>query len=204
MQKREWLRYASAAGAASLLGPLGLSGCASFTQLSVEVRSFGAWPAGRAPGSYAIDRLPSQQDPSDVRQMAEDAAQRALQAAGFVPASPGAEPDVLLQLGLRIQRSDPSPWDDPLWWPGGWGFWRHHPWRGPVWGVRPRFENPRYERQVALLLRDRRSGKPLYEAHASSEGFSSSLGGLLVPMFSAALQGFPVVQPEARLVRMPI
>jgi len=200
MDKRLWLKFA---GTGALL--LAAGGCATVSQLSVEVRSFGGWPAGRAPGLYAFDRLPSQQAAAGDRQATlEAAAAQALQAAGFQPAPAGTPPDVLVQLGARVARSDPAPWDDPLWWQGGWAAGRYGPWRGPVWGTRLRWENPRYERQVALLLRDRTTGQPLYEAHAATEGYQSSLDGLLAPMMRAALADFPAAKPEPHTVRVPI
>ena len=50
------LRVAPLVLAAALLG-----GCAALSSVSSDVASFGEWPAGRAPGSYAFERLPSQQ-----------------------------------------------------------------------------------------------------------------------------------------------
>jgi Domain of unknown function (DUF4136) len=197
MDKRLFLM---ATGAAALPW---LGGCATLDQLSVELRSFGEWPAGRAPGRYAFDRLPSQQQ-SSLQQALEDAAASALQAAGFVPAPAGELPDVLVQLGARVSRSDPSPWDDTLWWSGGWGVWRHGPWRGPLWHPRMRLDSPRYDRQVALLLRDRASGRPLYEAQASTEGYQSRLEQLLAPMVRAALADFPASRPEPHAVSVPM
>jgi hypothetical protein len=49
----------------------------------------------------------------------------------------------------------------------------------------------RYERNVALLLRDRASGTPLFEAHAQTEGGTSGDAALVGAMFEAALTGFP-------------
>lgn len=182
----------------------GVSGCATIQQLGVEVRSFGEWPSGRAPGSYAFDRLPSQLATGGAHQALEAAAAEALQARGFSPVGAGAAPEVLVQLGQRVNRSDTSPWDDPLWWRGGWGLSRHGAWVGPVWGPRLRWrDSPRYDRQVALLIRDRASGQPLYEAHASSEGFRDSIEGLLGPMFKAALTDFPAARPEPHILRVP-
>jgi hypothetical protein len=182
-----------------------LSGCATVQQLGVEVRSFGEWPSGRAPGTYAFDRLPSQQAiGGPALQALEAAAAEALQAKGFRAAPPGTAPDVLVQLGQRVNRSDMSPWDDPLWWRGGWSTWRPGLWAGPVWGPRLRWrESPQYDRQVALLLRDRTNGQPLYEAHASSAGFADRIEALLQPMFRAALSDFPAPRPEPRMLRVP-
>ena len=44
----------------ALLGTAALAGCAGLNTVSGEVSSFGGWPAGRAPGSYSFERLPSQ------------------------------------------------------------------------------------------------------------------------------------------------
>ena len=116
-----------------------LSGCAALQTLSVDVSTFGEWPAARGPGargSYAFERLPSQQQQrADEQQALETAAAAALARAGFTPVAAGAEPDLVVQLGARVDYAERSPWDDPLWWHGGFGRWRYNPWRGPYWGV---------------------------------------------------------------------
>lgn len=48
----------------------------------------------------------------------------------------------------------------------------------------------RHERNVALLLRDRTTNTPLYEAHAQTEGGTSGDSTLIEAMFEAALQDF--------------
>ncbi|MBP6902996.1 MAG: DUF4136 domain-containing protein [Burkholderiaceae bacterium] len=190
---------------------LTLSGCAAMQTLSVDVSSFGEWPAARGPGargSYAFERLPSQQQRAEQQQALETAAAAALAQAGFTPVAAGAEPDLVIQLGARVDYAERSPWDDPLWWHGGFGRWRYNPWRGPYWngygGVILQREPARYDREVALLIRERASGKPLYEARASSTGFGSSTAGLAEPMLRAALADFPAVQPTPRSVRVPL
>lgn len=185
-------------------GLAGLGGCASFNQFSADVSSFGEWPSGKRGGTYAFERLPSQQARAEVQQKLEDAARPALEKAGFTPAPAGTEPDLLVQLGARVSRADRSPWDDPLWWPGSFGRWRHSPWRGPYWGMQLRYEPARYDREVALLLRERASGKPLFEARASSEGLQSSAEALLKPLFEAALADFPATSPNPRRVTVPL
>ncbi len=200
MHKRTWLQ-AAAAGTALLA----LAGCASIHQLSAEVSTFGSWPAGRSAGSYAFERLPSQQAQADTMQQLESAALPALARAGFQPVAAGAQPDVLVQVGARISRSDRSPWDDPLWWHGGFGSWRQGPWRGPVWGASWRLDPPRYDREVAVLVRDRASGAPLFEARASSEGFQRSTdSAALAPLFHAALMDFPATGVNPRQVLVPL
>lgn len=201
MRRRSML----AAGAlAATAAPLLLVGCATLNQLSAEVATFGDWPPGRRPGTYAFERLPSQQAQAELQQRLEDAARPALEKAGFQPAAPGSEPDLIVQLGARVTRTERSPWDDPLWWHGGVGRWRHSPWRGPYWGASWYYEPPRYDREVALLVRERASGKPLYEARASSEGNYGSTETLLRPLFDAALFDFPATGPNPRTVRVPL
>lgn len=195
---------------------LALSGCASLNVLDTEVSSFSRWPAGRAPATYAFERLPSQQANPQAAAMLEDSARRAVEAAGFVPAPEGTTPDVSVQLGARITATELSPWDDPLWYgPYGWGPYRPYfygryggrywgPY-GPGWGPYGRYGwgpgyygysyNPYYEREVAVLIRDKKTGEPLYEARANSEGMSAAALELLPSMFAAALDGFPTGGP---------
>ncbi len=189
-----------------------LAGCAAINSLAVDVSSFGEWPSGRASGSYAFERLPSQQAHAVEAQALEAAAAPALAAAGFSPVAAGATPDVLVQLGARVGRAEQSPWNDPLWWRGGWGGglnlgygnrWHSGPWRGPVWGGSLRYESPRYDREVGLLIRDRSSGHPLYEVRASSEGYTSQADELLRPLFGAALAEFPRTQSAPHRVTAP-
>ncbi len=207
-----------AALAAALAGLALMSGCAAVNTLSVDVASFGDWPAGRAPGRYAFERLPSQQAQADEAQLLEDAAAPALARAGFSPAPSGSEPDVLVQIGARVSRSERSPWDDPFWWGGnyrfysGYGAWRYGPWRGPYiggywggpWGGSFYNGAPRYDREVALLLRDRASNKPLFEARGSTEGFQRDTAAQLAPMFAAALMDFPRTGTKPHSVTVPI
>ena len=191
--------------AALALAPaIWLAACGTLSQLGADVSTYGDWPAGRAPGSYAFERLPSQQAQAEQTAALEAAAMPALAAAGFTPAAASAAPDVLVQVGARVNRSERSPWDDPLWWGGGFGGWRHGPWRGPNWGASLRIESQRYEREVALLVRDRASGKPLFEARASSEGFDSRATPVLKPLFAAALLDFPKTGINPRRVRVPL
>jgi hypothetical protein len=193
------------ATAVLLFAALLLGGCAALRSVSADVSSFGEWPAERRPGSYAFERLPSQQARAAESDLLETAARGALEKAGFKPAEPGKEPEVLVQVAAREGRAEISPWDDPLWWRGGFGYWRHGPWLSPRWGFNLRYDFPRYERQVALLLRDRATGKPLFEARASSEGSSRADSALLGALFEAALMDFPRLgmNPRRVVVQLP-
>jgi hypothetical protein len=185
----------------SAFGLAALTGCASLSSVDSDVSSFSRWPAGRTPGSYAFERLPSQQAHLQQTQMLEDAARHAVEGAGFTPAAEGASPDVTIQLGARIDELDPSPFDDPFWYgrfgpfhrPFGYGRYGQPffgaGWRNGYW--RPGYDLPYYEREVAVLVRDKRSGDALYEARANSEGSSAILVDLLPAMFTAALADFP-------------
>jgi hypothetical protein len=178
-----------------------LAGCASLNRIDADVSSFSRWPAGRGPSTYVFERLPSQQAEPQQAQMLEDAARRAIEGAGFVAAPPGSAGDVTVQLGARITETDRSPFDDPFWY-GGFGAW-HRPfarggfgrpfggpgWRRGYWG--PGYDFPYYTREVALLIRDKRAGEPLYEARAETEGATTGLYSVLPAMFVAALKDFP-------------
>ncbi len=188
-----------------LATPLLLGACASLNTISCDVSSFGDWPAGRAAGSYAFERLPSQQAQAAEADALEAAARPALPKAGFVPAAAGQEPEVLVQLGGRFTRSTRSAWDDPLWWRGGFGRFRHGPWIGPTWSMQLQMESSRYDSEVALLLRDRASGKPLYETRASLDATSRADTATVVAMFEAALADFPrlALSPRRVTVALP-
>jgi len=205
-----------------------LAGCASLNTVSSEVATYRDWPAGRLPGRYAFERLPSQQVQAARQAEIEASAAQALEGAGFTPASDPADADVIVQIGARVTRTAPSPWDDPLWWHWGAGYWRG-PYAGagwgPYWGAhwRPYGWGPmwrgayygpysyyypgwyaRYERGIAVLLRDRRSGAPLYEAHALTDGMSPGDVRLISAMFEAALKDFPATgAANPRIVTVP-
>lgn len=186
-----------------LMATLALGGCAALQTVHVEVSSFGSWPTERHPGTYAFDRLPSQQARGQDQQALEDLARPALEDAGFTAAAEGEKPEVLVQIGARWDRSDRSPWDDPLWM-HPWGpRWRLTPWTGPAgrWDL----PTPEYTREAAVLIRDRASGEALYEARASTSGSTTGSRALFQAMFQAALREFPAVngQPHPVSVTLP-
>jgi hypothetical protein len=189
----------------TILAAAALSGCAALSSVSSDVSSFGEWPADRKPGTYAFDRLPSQAQKSAESDVLEAAAKPALTKAGFKPAEAGQQPDVLVQVGSRVGYSDAYPWADSLWWRGSFGYHRHGPWLGPRWGVGMQFDARRYEREVAVLIRDRSSGKPLYESRASRESSSPATASVtLGAMFEAALMDFPKLGMNPRRVEVAL
>ncbi len=182
-----------------------LGGCAALNSVSSDVSSFGEWPADRKPGSYAFERLPSQQSQAAQADALEAAARGALAKAGFKPVEAGSEPDVLVQVGLRTGRNNTYPWADSWWWRGNFGYYRHGPWLGPNWGFGMSLDHTRYEREVALLMRDRASGKPVFEARASNESSNAGTGSAtLSALFEAALMDFPRLGMNPRRVVVPL
>jgi len=178
-----------------LLAAALLAGCAAMNTVTSEVTSYSEWPADRKPGRYAFERLPSQKANAQRTAELEAAAAKALEKAGFSAAADAAQADVVVQVGARISRTEIYPWDDPLWWRWGGGYWRSPAWRGGprsfyYAGLRSDWYT-RYERSVAVLLRDRASGAPLYETHAQTEGSTTGGTGLIGAMFEAALADFP-------------
>jgi Domain of unknown function (DUF4136) len=181
---------------ALIVGAAVLSGCAALNTVTSDVTTFSEWPADRKPGRYAFERLPSQKANATRSADLEAAAAKALEKAGFTAAPDAAQADVIVQIGARVNRAEVSPWDDPLWWRWGpTGYWRSPSWRGPrsafYGGFNTEWYSQRYERNVAVLLRDRASSVPLFEAHAQTEGGTAGGAALLGAMFEAALQGFP-------------
>jgi hypothetical protein len=107
-------------------------------------------------------------------------------------------------VGAHDGRAEYQPWGDPLWWRGGPGFWAYGPWGGPRWGMSARFDFPRIERQAAVLIRDRATGRPLYESRAASQGNSGSDPAMLAAMFKAALTDFPRLGMNPRSVSVAV
>lgn len=201
MKRRALGRCGLALATAAMAG-LGAAGCAALDMVALEIATFGEWPAGRSAGTFAFDRLPSQQaDPQAIAAL-EAAAQPALEKAGFRLAGPGQTADFRVQLAMRTTRTELDPWADPLWWRGGFAG-RRRPWMGPAWQFDLRSHWPRVDREVAVLIRDGASAQPLVEARASHEGHASSDHGLAAAMFRAALIDFPRSGPNPRQVNVP-
>ncbi len=202
-----------------------LSGCASLNNLSNEVSSYGPWPAERKPGSYTFERLPSQQVHPERQQMLEDAARGTLEAAGFRAAVEAGSAEYLMQIGARVTSTDPWIYNDPLFWRGGLGYgfgYGYGRWgRGWGPGLTPGWGGwgpgrygagygygyggwASFEREVALLIRDRATGQLLYEARARNNGPSATIDSILPAMFGAAMTGFPAAGPNPRNVTVPL
>ena len=186
-----------------------LSGCAAFNNLSNEVSTYGPWPAERKPASFTFERLPSQRTHPEHQQMLEDAARGAVEAAGFRAATDANSAEYLMQIGARVTSNDPWIYNDPLFWRGGfrYGYGYGHGRWGRGWGAGFGVGFPNsssFEREVALLIRDRKTGQLLYEARANNTGPSASIDYLLPAMFAAALKDFPGTGPNPRNVTTQI
>ena len=183
-----------------------LAGCAALNSVSSEVSSFSAWPAERRPGTYSFERLPSQQARAEQQQLLEDSARRALEFAGFTPADEGQPGEYVVQLGARVSATE-AYYDDPFWWRGGLyahRFARPWPRYGVGLGIGMGFPTVNYEREVAVLIRDRKTGQPLYETRASNDGGSPAIKSLLPAMFEAAMKDFPAGSVTPRRVTTEI
>lgn len=189
-------------GVSALLGA-----CAGLGTVVVDVSSQGDWPAGQKPGSYAIERLPSQQANAAEQERVEAAAVPALDAAGFRPAPPE-QADYLVQVGARsfeVLRRDAY---------AGSFYWRTDWWRHGGYGYRPLFYGPGLglsaydftdtQRETAILIRDRRSQKIVYETRASQSSRGAS-DALLPALFEASMKDFPLpaLSPRSVTVTLP-
>lgn len=215
LQREQPRRRARAARwlAAPLLGIAAmLGGCAGMQEVSSKVSSFGTWPEGRQPGTYAFERLPSQQNRANEQAVLEAAAEPALAAAGFSKAADAARADVKVQVGAQAVVDNRSRYDPWYWGPyrPGWGAWR--PGFGGWWGGAGRggmsfsmaMEPPWTQMQVDLLIRDGRNNQVLYETHAVHERLGSPIEELYPFLFQAALKDFPRPAVSPRMVTIPV
>ena len=182
-----------------------LAACSGINTASVEVQSQGVWPEGRPPGTYAIERLPSQQAQAAEQDRIEAAALPALEAAGFRPA-PREEADVLVQLGAQVFQVVRR---DPFWpsmtWRNDWWFYRG-PWphfRGSSFGLAYQLDTPELQREVAVLIRDRRSQTFVYETRGVYTSRWTS-DALLPALFQAAMKDFPTPATGPRTVTVAV
>jgi predicted small secreted protein len=166
-----------------------LAGCATLNTVSSNVSSFGEWPSGRTPGTYAFERLPSQEARAGEQTLIENAARSAIERAGFKAAASAASADVLVQLNARVV-TEPGYHDD-RWRP--WPYVSVYGGRRVFWSVgAPIYHHvPRMDREVTVLLRDRASGKSLYETRAANSGSGSFDVALMAASFEAAMKDFP-------------
>lgn len=180
-----------------------MAGCASSYLLENDVQAFSGLPALPANPSYRFERLPSQQAlPAQQAQTHLEAlADPALHKVGL--RRDDAKPAYSVQVSARIQRAV-SPWADPWeWggWGGGFGYW------GPGWGFGspfPRMEQPWYQREVGVVVRELATNKVVFESRAANDGPWLDNNSVLAAMFDTALQGFPNTPSGARRVNIQV
>lgn len=183
-----------------------LSACAGLNTVESDVSTYSQWPVERKASTYAFERLPSQLARPQEQAQLESSARVALSSAGFTEVAEAKDADVTVQVGARVSRADRGPYDDPFWWRGGF-YYPHSRFGRPFWG--PGFgldyESPRYDREVAVLIRDRQTSQPLYEARASSDGVTVGGNALVGAMFMAAMKDFPHngINPRRVGVQLP-
>lgn len=181
-----------------------LSGCSTYL-LENNVQSFSGLPALPANPTYTFERLPSQANQPGQNTL-EALADPALFKAGL--RRDDAAPRYTVQVSARVQRVL-SPWADP-WDSWGWGGWSgfgphhafHHPgfWGGPF----PRMEQPWFQREVGVVVREKASNRVVYETRAASDGPWLDQAVVLPAMFDAALQGFPNPPQGVRRVNVQL
>ncbi|MBC7991722.1 MAG: DUF4136 domain-containing protein [Rhizobacter sp.] len=182
-----------------------LTACASLNSVESEVSTYSQWPTERKPTTYAFERLPSQQARAQEQAELEAVARPALASAGFTEVADLKTADVTVQVGARISRTDRPVYDDPFWWRGGLYYSRYgRPFWGPSFSMA--YDSPRYDREAALLIRDRQSNQPLYEARAVNDGLTTGGPQLLGGLFLAAMKDFPQagVNPRRVSVQLPV
>lgn len=163
-----------------------LQGCATSYLLENQVQTFSSVPTLPANPSYRFERLPSQLSP--LQDQLEALADPALFNAGL--RRDDAQPRYAVQVSARVQRSI-SPWAEPWdrwglnvglgWGRGSFGF------AGPV----GRWEQPWFQREVAVVIRDLGTSKVVFESQAVSESTLMDNTAVLPAMLQAAMQGFP-------------
>lgn len=192
---KRMLRLAAVVLTAALVAVL--AGCSAGYLLDNRVQSFSHLQNLPSNATYRFDRLPSQQaDP--VQAQLEALADQALFKAGFK--RDDATPKYAVQVTARVQRVV-SPWADPWTGPGfGWG-WRHRHFGLGGFGAT---EQPWFQREVGIVVRELPGNKVVYESHAASDGPFLDNAKVLPAMFEAAMQGFPNPPQGVRRVDIQI
>lgn len=183
---------------ATLAAAVVLSGCATGYLLDSNVQSFSSLPALPANPTYRFERLPSQQA-SPLQPQVEAFADPALFRAGL--RRDDAAPKYSVQVSARVQ-AVLSPWADPWTGWGGYGFAGHGGYA--LGGPFPRMEQPWFQREVGVVLRELPSNRVVYETHASNDGPWSDNAAVFPALFDAALQGFPAAPAGVRRVNIQV
>lgn len=194
----------------ALAATLLAAGCTTPTAITTDASSFGTWPPEREPGTFAFERLPSQEAQAPAQEKLEAAASAALRRAGFKPAASPAEAEVLATVGTRltsITAYNPFyyAWGPRFYYGGSYGrkYHRHRGYYGAFWGYPGYYPYGSAQvLEVSLTLRDRKSQQVLHEAGAR---YDRPWGDprLVEALFDAALKGFPTPS-KRRAVTVPL
>lgn len=177
-----------------------LSGCAAGYLLDNNVQSFSGLTALPAQPTYRFERLPSQQAPGQAQLEAMAAA--ALQGAGL--RRDDANPRYSVQIAGQL-RPILSPWHDPWDGWGGFGFGHRHWHHGFGFGFPfRRMEQPWYQREVSVIIRELPSNRVVYETRAMNAGPWLDNNSVFPAMFQAAMQGFPTPPAGPRRVDIQV
>jgi Domain of unknown function (DUF4136) len=191
-----------------------LGGCVGLRVVDSQVSAFSQFPQTPAAGAaWSFERLPSQQslqEAAAARQSKLEAwVTQELSKQGFAakPVAAG-EAQYTVQLGVRIQRLEQGPFDDPHPW-GSFGLARRDyvvtgTGRVIYLPIFPRHNLPWYVREFSLLIRDAKSNTVVYETRAKHEGRWADDEAVLPAMVGAALQGFPKPPEGPRIVKIEI
>lgn len=192
-----------------------LSGCASVYLVDNQVRSYATWETAGAPApgqGFRFERLPSQNEgPRAVAQdTLETPVRQTLEQFGLKPAVPGdTSARWTVQVTAQTVRHPRAPWDDP--WPAGpFGFGGYgHVVTGngrvvfvPTLGMR--FDQPYFEREIAIVVREASSGRVVYETRAAHDGRWNETPALWAAMAQAALRDFPRPPAGVRQVNIEV
>lgn len=182
---------------------LALAACANVRSVPSDVTSFSSWPAGRAPGSYAFERLPSQEGQPEQGEL-EQAARGPLAGAGFTEASPETA-EFSVQLGARLSPYPAAYGGTSVGIGGGFGAVGRSTFSGVGIGLNFGGGPSAQAREVSIVIRDRRTTRTLYEARAQNDGAGAGNPRIDEAMFAAAMKDFPLagVNPRRVVIEMP-
>lgn len=197
--------------ALALVATVLATGCAAPKQITPQAASFGSWPSEREPGTFAFERLPSQQTRPAEQDKLEAAATAALERAGFKLAASASEAEVIVTAGSRLTTvavRDYWDWDPRFSLRGFVGYGSHRCCRrygfGAGWGYPGFYPNTTASiLEVTLTMRDRKTQQVIHEARARYDRPWDN-PRLVEALFDASLKGFPTpAGPRAVTVPLP-
>jgi hypothetical protein len=176
-----------------------LAGCASY-RMDNTVQAFSGLQGLPPNPTYRFERLPSQVG-QPVQDQLEAMADPVLHRAGL--RRDDAAPRYAVLVNASFQQSA-SPWPEPGPTSVGVGLGVGGHGGGIGLGVGGLFpggmQQPWYQRQVNVLLRDIPSGRIVFESHVNNSGPWLDPAAAIPAMLDAAMQGFPNPPPGVRRV----